>query len=211
MLKFLQIWNSLLKKLRHSTGLRNLHRRSTEGEWRTKQDKQPEVGWFPWHLRERPFCSRPWVTSCDEVVQINPPFHPAQLLGCVEAALMEQIQTHNPLADSNTRWFGQLQGHKNVKKLLQLAFHHYYLFCFILNKWKICLCVTLLSYYGCKCNGMLIIPWVTWQVALTALNAFTLWENIKWDCKIFKWTFFQTMPLHLKTRWCGENKNDVVF
>lgn len=66
------------------------------------QDKQPEVGWFPWHLRERPLYARPRVTPCDEVVKINPPFHPARLLACVEAALMERIHTHNPLFDSNT-------------------------------------------------------------------------------------------------------------
>lgn len=67
-----------------------------------RRDEQPLVGWFPWHLRERPFYSRPRVTPCDEVVQINPPFHPAWLLACVEAALMEWIHTHNSLFDSNT-------------------------------------------------------------------------------------------------------------
>lgn len=48
------------------------------------------------------FLLRPLVTPCDEVVQINPPFHPAWLLACVEAALMERIHTHKPLFDSNT-------------------------------------------------------------------------------------------------------------
>lgn len=69
---------------------------------RGRQDKQPEVGWFPWHLRERPSYCRPRVTPCDEVVQINPPFHPAWLLACVEAALMERIHAHKLLFDFNT-------------------------------------------------------------------------------------------------------------
>lgn len=45
------------------------------------QDEQPEAGWFPWHLRERPLYSGPRVTPCDEAVKINPPFHPARLFG----------------------------------------------------------------------------------------------------------------------------------
>lgn len=66
-----------------------------------QEDKQPEVGWFPWHLRERPLYSRPLVTPCDEAVQINPPFHPTQCSARVEAALMDRIHTRNPLFDYN--------------------------------------------------------------------------------------------------------------
>lgn len=66
---------------------RQSHRKSTEGGWRTGQAAS---GWF---VSMASLCSRPRVTSCDEVVKINPPFHPAQLLACMEAALMEWIHT----------------------------------------------------------------------------------------------------------------------
>lgn len=90
------MFNRLEKSL-HSVATQEKTQRTAGG----RQEKQPEVGWFPWHLGERPFCCRPRVAPCDEVVQINPPFHPARLLACVEAALMGRIHAHKLLFDFN--------------------------------------------------------------------------------------------------------------
>lgn len=75
--------------------------------------------YWGWLVSMTSLCSRPGVTPCDEVVKINPPFHPAWLVACVKAALMERIHPHTLLIQRRLDW------ERNLRQLCVLfVFEH---------------------------------------------------------------------------------------